>query len=224
MGLSSGYKKLRWSRKATRSPLKPLYQSAGISPRTLFKEVRFLVVDCEMSGLNVATSELLSVGWVRIDGGTLKYDSRKHILLHAKGGVGESIKIHGLFDHNLAGASSPAQAIAALAREIPGSVLVFHHAPLDLAFLQKAAMNAFGCPLIFQYVDTMKIEQSRLERQGKTAGVQLNVCRSRYGLPPAVAHNAMYDAIATAELLLAQSAYLTVRKSLKLEQLRVQEL
>lgn len=224
MGLYSTYKKLRWSKKAMRSPLNALYKSTPTAPGCKFQDVRFLIVDCEMSGLNVATSELLSIGWVRVENGVMKYDSRKHVLLHAKGDVGESIKIHGLFDHNLAGASSPAQAIAALVHEIPGSVLVFHHAPLDLAFLQKTAQAAFGCPLVFQYVDTMRIEQRRLERQGKTAGLQLNVCRERYGLPPAVAHNAMYDAIATGELLLAQASYLTSRKSLNLGQLNLQGL
>ena len=54
-----------------------------------------------------------------------------------------------------------------LMKQMPGSVLVFHHASLDVRFLQKATIETFRCPLLFSYVDTMVIEKRRLHLQGK---------------------------------------------------------
>lgn len=207
MALYSALKKWRWRKRSCRTPLNALYHATPVARSRRVRDVRFLVLDCEMSGLDPRKSELLSVGWVRIQNSHIQYSTRKHLLMHMRDGVGESIKIHGLFDYNLAGAGSVASVLGALAKEIPGSILVFHHALLDIAFLQKASLQSFGCPLHFQYIDTMAVEQQRLNRQGKAANLRLNMCRDRYGLPKAFEHNAMFDAVATAELLLAQIAY-----------------
>ena len=161
-----------------------------------------------MSGLNPKQHSLLSLGWVRISGGRIDYSSRHHVLVHSAEAVGDSVIIHGLSDRHLAGAASPSRALSLLAHQAASAVLVFHHAGLDLAFLQRCALQTFACPMPLPYVDTMMLEKQRLERQGRTASLQLNLCRDRYGLPPALAHNAMSDAVATAELFLAQCAYL----------------
>ena len=199
----------RWQGAARRTPLTPLYERALPSPSTPANAQRLLVVDCEMSGLDPNKHALLSIGWVVIENLRIDYSSRRHLLLHAGESVGESIKIHGLCDRRLAGAASPSKALSLFAQQASQSVLVFHHAVLDLAFLHRCAAYTFGCALFFPYLDTMRIEKRRLDQQGKTASLQLNMCRDRYGLPPAFAHNAMSDAIATAELLLAQCAYLS---------------
>ena len=138
------------------------------------------------------------------------------MLIHSQKGVGDSIRIHGLCDQRLAGASSPSIAIGLLAKQMEGAVLVFHHAHLDIAFLQRLARKCFACPLLFSYIDTMQIERQRFAVSGQTQPLQLAACRERYGLPAAFQHNAMSDAVATAELFLAQSAYLTRSDKLNL--------
>lgn len=208
MGLSSSYKRWRWRSTAARSPLKPLYARAPLSPSAKVSASSFLVVDCEMTGLDPKKNALLSIGWVKVENLAINYASRKHVLLHARQGVGESVKIHGLDDRKIAGAANPSRALSMLVRDMLDTVLVFHHAVLDLAFLQRTSIQHLACPLIFQYVDTMEIERKRLDRQGRTGSLQLNLCRERYSLPPAFAHNAMYDAVATAELLLSQIAHI----------------
>lgn len=206
--LKRSYKRRRWAEVAAKSPLKVLYEQASFASKLPASEADFLIVDCEMSGLSAQKNELLSIGWVKVKKLQLDFSSRRHVLVHARQSVGDSVVIHGLSDSNIAGAANPARALSLLAQDMLGSVLVFHHAVLDLAFLQKAAMQHCACPLTFQYIDTMDIERRLLEKQGKTGAMQLNLCRERYHLPPASEHNAMYDAIATAELLLAQCAYL----------------
>ncbi len=210
----------RYHKKAAATPLLSLYQQPCIQPSQLFSATRFLVIDCEMSGLDVKKSQLLSVGWVMIEQGRIVNASAKHLLIHADRGAGESSRIHGLLDSNLAGASSVAAVLMLLMKQIPGAVLVFHHASLDMRFLQKAAIENFRCPLLFSYVDTMKIEKRRIHIQGKAIGMGMGLrlaqCRDRYGLPPGSQHNALADAQATAELFLAQASYLGKQEKITL--------
>ncbi len=205
------YARWKWGKAAARTPFKGLYQRTLPKLRKSCAEQDFLVVDCEMSGLNPARDSLLSIGWVRIRQMQIDYGSRRHVLMHSPQAVGDSVVIHGLSDQQLAGAASASKALSLLAHQAEDTVLVFHHAVLDLAFLQRCARQTFACPMPLAYVDTMLIEKRRLDRQGKSASLQLNLCRDRYGLPPAFAHNAMSDAVATAELFLAQCAHLKTR-------------
>ena len=211
----------RFNQQAYEIPLQPLYQHDIIPASQLFLDTRFLVLDCEMSGLDVKKCQLLSIGWVVIEQGRIVHSSAKHLLIHADRGTGDSSKIHGLLDSNIAGANSAATVLMLLMKQIPGSVLVFHHAPLDVRFLQKATIETFRCPLLFSYVDTMAIEKKRIHLQGKTMSLRLAQCRARYGLPSGSQHNALADALATAELFLAQASYLGKQESLRLSDLSI---
>jgi DNA polymerase-3 subunit epsilon len=124
-------------------------------------------------------------------------------------------------DSSIAGARSAAAVLILLIQQMQGAVLAFHHAPLDIRFLQKAAIENFRCPLLFPYIDTMEIEKRRLHIQGKTMGLRLSQCRERYGLGSTQQHNALADAQATAELLLAQASYLEKGHNLKLSELHI---
>lgn len=209
----------RFRSRAERTPVQPLYDQPVIKPSQRFAETRFLVVDCEMSGLDVKNSQLLSVGWVVIERGRIVNASARHLLVHADRGAGSSSRIHGLMDSSLAGAKSIAAVLMLLIQQMQGAVLVFHHAPLDIRFLQKASIENYRCPLLFSFVDTMNIEKRRMQLQGKTAGLRLPQCRARYGLDASSLHNAMADAVATAELLLAQASYLEKGQGLRLSEL-----
>lgn len=210
------FRRWRFYKKSLGTPLQPLYDQPPFSLSRAFLQTRFLVVDCEMSGLKAKSSELLSIGWVAIENGKISNASARQLLVHTDIGAGESIKIHGLLDSNLAGASSAAAVLMLLIRQMPNAVLVFHHAPLDIRFLQRAAVSNFRCPLLFSYIDTLEIEKRRIETQGKTRGLRLNQCREHYGLPSVAQHNALSDAQATAELFLAQASYLAKNQNLNL--------
>jgi len=219
--LSCQLKRLKWSGKARKTLLAPLYQTGLPRQSQRVLDTRFLVIDCEMTGLNPARDQLLSIGWVEIEGNRLLLETAQHYLIYSQAPVGKSASIHGLQDHQLAGAKTAAKALTALVRQAQGKVLVFHHAGLDLAFLHKATMQVMGCPLLLPYIDTMMIEKRRLALQNRTDSLQLNLCRDRYGLPPALAHTALADARATAELFLAQCAQINAGNNLKLGDLAI---
>ena len=211
--LKYNYSQWRYRQKAQNTPLQPLYEESPLPSSQDFMSTRFLVLDCEMSGLDPSSCQLLSIGWVVIENGRIVNSTAKHLLIHADRGAGDSSRIHGLLD------SSIASVLMLLMKQIPGSVLVFHHAPLDVKFLQRATIENFRCPLLFNYIDTMEIEKKRIHLQGKAVGLRLAQCRERYGLQSGSQHDALADAQATAELLLAQASYLSGKQGLNLSQL-----
>ena len=215
------YQLQRFRKKASGTPVQPLYEQPFIKSSEPLMSTRFLVLDCEMSGLDVNSAQLLSLGWVMIEHGRIVNASGKHLLIHAESGAGDSSRIHGLLDSSIAGARSGAAVLMLLIKQMHGAVLVFHHAPLDIRFLQKAAIENFRCPLLFPYIDTMEIEKQRMHIQGKTMGLRLSQCRERYGLDSTRQHNALADAQATAELFLAQASYLEKGHNLKLSELHI---
>ncbi len=174
-----------------------------------------------MTGLDPKKDSLLSIGWIEISNNRVKLGKANHMLIYAKSSVGASARIHGLHDNQLAGAASIAKVLSIFTQDACGKILIFHHAGLDLAFLQKAALDTIGCPLLFTYVDTIQIEKSRLALQNRTDSLQLNLCRERYNLPPAVEHNALDDARATAELFLAQTSAMNPKGNLRLHDLEL---
>ncbi|WP_240624368.1 3'-5' exonuclease [Chromatocurvus halotolerans] len=185
------------------------WQAGLPSPRTDWRSLDFLVVDAEMSSLDPQQGELLSLGWVAVRTGAIDLGSASHRVLRASSSVGQSAVIHQLRDLDLADGEKPESALDALLQAARGRILVFHNARLDLAFLDPIACSCHGTPLLLPVVDTLRAEQRLLSRRSMTprAGdLTLTGCRARYGLDGHAAHNALGDALATAELLLAHAS------------------
>ncbi len=175
-----------------------------------WRRVSFLVIDAEMSSLDVAEGELLSVGWVCMEEGGIALGSARHYLIRPDRSVGQSAAIHQLRDCDVAEADAPEVVMAQFFEAAAGRVLVFHNAALDMAFLNRLSRREFGAPVLLPAVDTMRQEHALLKRRDrpiKPGDLRLQACRDRYHLPPYPAHNALLDAVATAELLLAMAAH-----------------
>ena len=169
--------------------------------------VEFLVADLEMSSLNENEGEILSIGWVIIKHGRIQLASAEHHLLKAKKTVGQSAIIHNLRDCELQKGENMMFVVERFLQLAAGKVLVFHHAPLDMAYLDNASKALFFSSMLLPVIDTLAIEKKKILRQQapiKVGELRLAECRSRYNLPAYPAHNALMDALAAAELLLAQ--------------------
>ncbi len=163
-----------------------------------------------MSALDPAAGELLSLGWVAIDAGAVHLDSARHILARPRQSVGQSAAIHNLRDCEFDTAHEPGEVLDALLEAAQGRVLVFHNARLDLAFLDALSRERHGAPLLLPVVDTLLLEEALMRRRDqpiRQGDLRLQGCRDRYGLPRSAAHNALVDALATAELLLAHATH-----------------
>jgi len=206
MGPGLRLKRLRYRGQVVRGPLADCWQAPLPKPGADWRQVAFLACDGEMSSLE---GELLSLGWLPVVDGAAQLAGAQHRVVRPSGGVGQSAVVHQLRDVDLAGGEEADAVLDAFLAAARGRVLVFHHARLDLAFLDRLCQARYGAPLLLPVVDTLRLEQrllARRDRAVKTGELTLGGCRARYGLPEHASHNALTDALATAELLLAHAA------------------
>ncbi|BFM18130.1 exonuclease domain-containing protein [Maricurvus nonylphenolicus] len=192
---------------ADASSLYDIWHHTFFSPTEQIRDLEFLVVDTETSALTTQEGELLSIGWVVIKDSAVDLGSSQHHLLQVEESVGQSAVIHQLRDCELENGISPEAMMRMFLQQVRGRILVFHHADLDMAFLDQLSLQCFGMPLLLPYIDTLQVEKRRLLHKHQAiekGALRLASCRHRYNLPDYPAHNALMDALATAELLLAQ--------------------
>jgi DNA polymerase-3 subunit epsilon len=205
--LGIGLKRAWYRRKTDSEELLKCWSAPYPSKSTDWREVEFLVVDTETSSLSAADGEMLSIGWVVLAKQGIELSSSEHYLLTTQDSVGQSATIHQLRDCELVEGLERPEMMTRFLEVASGRILVFHHAFLDMSFLNQISVQLYGVPLLLPYVDTLQLEQKRMARRGTVVpknGLRLANCRTRYNLPDYPAHNALVDALATAELLLAQ--------------------
>jgi DNA polymerase-3 subunit epsilon len=179
-----------------------------------------IAVDLEMTGLDATQNHIIAIGWTQLDHGQISLTSNRHLLINAGQSVGHSAAIHELTDNDVAEGVPLEAGLAALFEAARGRVWLFHHADLDVAFLQHACKAWTGVALPFMVLDTMCLEltlRKRRELPVHHGDLQLNKLRAGYNLPAYTAHNALIDACATAELLLAIAEKLDTSGSLRLK-------
>jgi DNA polymerase III subunit epsilon len=192
--------------------------------RTPLDRLRLLAVDLETTGLSPAHDQVLAVGWVPVDG--LRIDlsgAQRHVV--RRDDPGDAVTIHGLTHDDLEEGRPLTEVLAELRRALAGRVLLAHHAPFELAFL-AAALRAVGAPPgLPPAVCTLELQRRLLSRHGEVRPGDLRLwrARERHGLPVTAAHDALGDALACAELYLAQAAELGASGPLSLRDVRRRE-
>jgi DNA polymerase-3 subunit epsilon len=177
-------------------------------PRTDVSDLRLLALDLETTGLDPSTDHILSVGFVPIDGRQVVLSGAEHLLCRADVEVGQSAAVHGITDDALAGGIDLRTLVERVAAALTGRVLLAHHAAIETGFLSAACERELGVPLPMTAVDTMEL-QSRVLRSHAgedlpPGALRLTTARAHLGLPRYAAHEALTDALACAELYLAQ--------------------
>lgn len=191
-----------------------------VKPSAKLSTVEYLAVDLEMSGLNAKQDHIVSLGFVPIANQQIIIGQAVHQLVYQPDiDLQASAPIHNIRNLDLAQGIKLHVALEQLLAALRGKVLLLHHAPLDMAFLNQACRQLFNVELLVPTIDTLQLER-RLRRHQTLPnhGFRLHACRERYGLPEYTAHNAVTDAIATAELWLAQVSHSTADKNAKIGQ------
>jgi DNA polymerase-3 subunit epsilon len=185
-------------------------------PTIPFSRVDFLVVDVETTGLDPRRDHVLEVGWVPVKRAEVVLGGLRGtaVRLPAGADVGESAVLHGLTDDEVAAAPVLSEVILELSVALADRVLVAHHAPIETGFLEPALREARADSEPRWVVDTMTLQRRLLvggHGEPPPGALRLDAARRRFGLPRYSAHRAATDAVATAELLLAQAAELGSR-------------
>ena len=181
--------------------------SVDIPARTTsLRDTEFVSLDIETTGLDPASADMLSVGWVVVRNGSIDLSSAESYIVRPSGDVGESASVHGLTDTVVGAGLDWGIVTDKIVRVLSGRVLLVHHAGLDKALLDRMCRQRFGSPLLVPVVDTLALEERRQRRHHhleNNSSLRLSDLRGAYNLPRYSAHDCLVDAIATAELLLA---------------------
>lgn len=185
-------------------------------------EVEFVVLDLELTGLDPKVHEIVSAAWVAMSSDRIQLKSARHIVNREVQQLDQSPVFHGIDEQALNQGVSLHSLMNELCEVIKGKVLVCHNAYLDWGFirLNSKALGLDAQPLAI--IDTMQIEKRRLLKQHtelQQDSLTLANCRHRYQLPEYEVHNALSDALATAELLLVLVHKIGAGKPLKLAEL-----
>ena len=164
---------------------------------------------------------MLSVAWVPVDGGRIVLGGARQVVVRDVGGpgasegVGQSATVHGITDDVLATGEPLADAVEALLAALAGRVLLAHFASIETGFIAAACERLWGAAPASVVVDTLELERralgGRWRHEPEPGTLRLWAARERRGLPVYRAHEALTDALACAELYLAQCAELEAR-------------
>lgn len=217
-------KALLWRSKTKSLPLTLKKYLAAITPviNQRFIDAPLMAIDLEMTGLDPLNDQVISIGIVPIVQGVIPLDKAQHVMIAISGSVGQSATVHGIVDNQLHKALSIEQAMQWFLAQTQGHILVAHHAPLDIQFIQQQLQRCFGQSIPLVFIDTLAIEKKRCLRQQdvlRQGTLRLGASRERYHLPVYSAHNALVDALSCGELLLAQVAAMGEINNLKLKDL-----
>jgi DNA polymerase-3 subunit epsilon len=202
----------RLGRRAPGGPLRDYLAVEFPAADTDVADLRLLAVDLETTGLKANVDHLLSIGFVPVNGLTIDLAGAGQVTVRADAEVGQSAVVHGVTDDVIAGGAELADAVGLLLGRLCGRVLLAHHAVIEEGFLSTACERLYGVPLVCVSVDTMQLQmriQGGWGEEPAAGALRLDTARESFGLPRYRAHEALTDALACAELYLAQVAQLS---------------
>jgi len=165
--------------------------------RTPISTARWVVVDCETSGLDIARDRLLSVGAVAVKSGRVDLaDFFEARIRQAIASPAENIVIHGIGgDAQLQGRALE-EVMKELRNFLREAIPVAFHAPFDAGILRS-----HGLDLRAQWVDVAALAPALFPGRGRKDS-PLDHWLAAFGIAPQARHDALGDAFATAQLLL----------------------
>jgi DNA polymerase-3 subunit epsilon len=210
-GFSLEQRRLSRFRRLKDCPLREYYAWPFPRPSRDYRDVEYVAVDLETTGLDARRDQILSIGWVVLSADRIRLDTAHHRLLRVDGEIpAASAVIHQITDDEAATGLDPARVLPDLLWELSGRVLLAHHARIEIGFLSALCKRLWGEGLLIRAVDTQAVARRLLERRQipfKGSDLRLHALCERYNLPRHGAHNALSDALSAAELFLAQAAH-----------------
>ncbi|HEY5719822.1 MAG TPA: exonuclease domain-containing protein [Gammaproteobacteria bacterium] len=197
------------ARRARPGALRDCLVHAAVDRRRRWDAVEYLVLDFETTGVDAGSAEILSAGYLLIRAGAIHLDSARHRLVRPQGALtAATVVIHGITHDRSAEGEALAAVVDELLAALAGRVLVGHHVATELAFLSAACRAVHGTGFAGPAIDTLELEARcwrRRQARPRRGELRLGGARARRGLPRYRAHDALVDALATAELFLAQA-------------------
>lgn len=164
---------------------------------------RYVVVDVETSGLNLAKDHLIAIGAVAIEGGRIHLaDSMEVVLRQERVSTHDNILIHGICGTAQSEGMPPIEALLDFLEYLGKAPLIAFHVAFDQTMIDRALKTFLGLKFAHTWADLAYIAPA-LYPELAHSHRSLDQWMTRFNLSNYARHNALADALATAELMLA---------------------
>jgi DNA polymerase-3 subunit epsilon len=161
------------------------------------RALRWVVVDCESSGLDPERDRLLSIGAVAVREGRVDHaDAFDAVLRQAHASEAQNILIHGIGGEAQLGGREPATALAEFANYVASGIPVGFHAPFDRVLLERALPGWKR-----RWLDLAQLAPALFPARARICKT-LDEWLAAFAIEHPARHDAAADAYATAQLLL----------------------
>jgi DNA polymerase-3 subunit epsilon len=187
--------------------------------------ITYWALDIETGGLDPRRDPIIALGMLPVREGVLRLGEAYQTLVQPEDGREirpESVQAHQLVTGELLEAPPLGAVLKEVERRVREGALLVHHQAIDVAFLKQAFQRhglAWPRPPVVDTVELLhKLARKKRfldpDHPDDAPRTNLSEARRLHGLPDYQAHDALIDAIATAEL------FLVLRKALNARTLR----
>jgi DNA polymerase III subunit epsilon len=211
----------QWLRRLLRRPLLADADSnrlaawcahATLDRRQTLAAAQWVVADVESSGLDARRDRLISIGAIAVCGGTIRFGQSFEVVLRQPVASAESnILLHGIGGQRQRAGVAPASALLSFLEFAGNSPLIAYHADFDSTLIGRALARELGVTRRLPWLDLALLAPALLGTRSPRAR-SLDDWLAVAGIRNVARHDAVADALATAQLLLMVLAEATQRK------------
>ena len=165
----------------------------------------WVALDCETTGLNPRSDEIIAISAVRIQGDRILTSQRLELLVRPEGAVpADSIRVHRLRGQDVAGGLPAQEAVQQLLHFIGSRPLVGYYLEFDVAMLNRVLFPMLGVRLPQPQIEVSalyydyKFRQLDAHQKDRSIDLRFATLMHDLDLPEREAHNALNDAVMAA--------------------------
>lgn len=167
-------------------------------PETPLREVRFVSIDLETSGLDLQNDEILSIGAVALGNLNIKMNDQFECVVNQNSQLAtQAVLIHGITPGQLQQGVRPEDALFSLLDYMEDAVCLAFHAGFDETMLKRAYKHYLGFPFAHRFIDIAQLAPAVMPNV-KARSLDNWVHHFQIHMPKR--HHACADALATAQL------------------------
>ena len=167
----------------------------------LLSEQRFVVVDIESTGLNYIKDKIISIGAVVIENQAINMGQQFSRTLNREHKVSESVLIHQIAPSEIAAGVRTEEGMLDFLEFVGDSPLLAFHADFDQNLLQREFKDIFSYNFKHPFFDLAELCPMLYPDHGMRS-LKMDDWVEYFELHVLQRHNAVADALATAELML----------------------
>jgi DNA polymerase-3 subunit epsilon len=168
---------------------------------------RFVVADVESTGLDMRADRLIAIGAVTVEAGRIDLGRSFYSVLRQDAASSrENILVHGICGTQQREGEDPVEALLGFLEFAGRAPLVGYHAAFDAVMIGRAMQHYLGAPFKLPWIDLAYVAPELVPTEG-VRHKGLDAWLQRYGIEVFSRHDAVADALATAQLLLAVLAH-----------------